>query len=78
MSQELRDENTESAAFGAWLLVQTSRTGWIGDLAKAAKADRSFPKEGDADAIRAHLGAKQADADMLEAVDDAERIWLRE
>ncbi|WP_404711940.1 hypothetical protein [Sphingomonas sp. MMS24-J13] len=78
MSDDLHGERLRPAAFGAWLLIQTDRDGWIGDLAKAAKADRGFPCDGDADAIRAHLSARQADADMLEALDDAEGIWLRE
>jgi hypothetical protein len=65
------------ASFGSWLLGQIDREGWIGDLAKAAKADRGFPREGDPDAVRRHLGEKQAESDMLEAVDDAEGLWLR-
>lgn len=63
--------------FGFWLLSQVNRSGWIGDLAKAAKADRGFPRDGDPDRVRAHLNEKQADSDMIEAVDDAESIWLR-
>jgi len=70
-------EGIDHEPFGAWLVMQTGRTGWIGDLAKAAKGDRSFPRNGDPDAVRAHLSEKQAESDMLEAVDDAERSWLR-
>lgn len=66
----------EEEAFGRWLLGQGGRDGWIADLAKAAKADRGFPRDGDPDAVRKHLSEKQADSDMLEAVDDAERLWL--
>jgi len=62
--------------FGTWLLGQAARDGWIGDLAKAAKADRKFPRDGDPDAVRKHLSANQAESDMLEAVDDAENAWL--
>jgi hypothetical protein len=62
--------------FGAWLLAQVARDGWIGDLAKAAKADRKFPKDGDPDTVRKHLSDNQAESDMLEAVDDAENAWL--
>jgi len=62
--------------FGRWLLEQTKRDGWIGDLAKAAKADRGFPKEGDPDAVRKRLNDLQAEGDMFEAVDDAETAWL--
>ncbi len=71
--QDSAAENAE--LFGHWLLAQTAREGWVGDLAKAAKADRSFPQGGDPDAVRRHLSEKQAESDMLEAVDDAERIW---
>jgi hypothetical protein len=69
--------DSDGTSFGQWLLVQTGRSGWIGDLAKAAKADRSFPRDSDAEAVRHHLSGKQADSDMLEAVDDAERLWSR-
>lgn len=65
-------------AFGAWLVSQQDRAGWIGDLAKAAKADRKFPRNGDPDDVRKHLNNSQADSDMLEAVDDAENLWLAE
>ena len=34
----LSDDDGEP--FGTWLLAQVAREGWIGDLAKAAKADR--------------------------------------
>ncbi len=64
--------------FGIWLQSQVVRTGWIGSLAKAAKADRGFPSSGDPEAARAHLSASQADSDMLEALDDAEREWLNQ
>jgi hypothetical protein len=62
--------------FGTWLLAQFNRDGWIGDLAKAAKADRKFPREADPDMVRKHMNDNQAESDMLEAVDDAENIWL--
>ncbi len=73
----MTDIETGGEPFGQWLVTQGHRDGWIGDLAKAAKADRSFPRDGDPDAVRAHLHTKQAESDMLEAVDDAETIWLR-
>ena len=68
----------ESEPFGEWLLTQANREGWIGDLAKAAKADRGFPRGGDPDVVRKHLSEKQAESDMLEAIDDAEGVWLRQ
>jgi len=63
-------------AFGQWLLNQTPRDGWVGDLARAAKKDSAFPKEGDPEAVRARLRALDADSDMFQAVDDAEMDWL--
>ena len=77
MTIEMEDPADTDQPFGSWLVTQTCRSGWISDLAKAAKADRGFPRDGDPDAVRAHLSGKQADSDMLEAVDDAERIWFR-
>lgn len=65
-----------SMPFGSWLLTQAQNDGWIGDLAKAAKADRAFPKGGDADAVRQRLSLAGAEADMVEAVDAAELAWL--
>ena len=73
----MTDFEAGAEPFGQWLVTQIHRDGWIGDLAKAAKADRSFPRDGDPEAVRVHLGSKQAESDMLEAVDDAETIWLR-
>jgi hypothetical protein len=46
--------------FGRWLLAQEDRGDWVDDLANAARADRSFPKEGDPEAVRAHLRQQQA------------------
>jgi len=74
---EVDDPADTGQPFGSWLVAQVNRSGWIGDLAKAAKADRGFPRDADPEFVRAHLSGKQADSDMLEAVDDAERIWLR-
>lgn len=62
--------------FGRWLLAQRDRGDWVDDLATAARADRSFPKDGDPEAVRAHLRAQQADGDTFQAVDDAEMDWL--
>ena len=62
--------------FGTWLLTQLKRDGWIGDLAKAAKADRRFPRDGDPHMVRKHLSDNQAESAMLEVVDDADNIGL--
>jgi hypothetical protein len=66
----------EREAFGRWLLVQKDRGDWVDDLATAARADRGFPKDGDPEAVRAHLRAQQVDGDVFHAVDDAELDWL--
>lgn len=62
-------------SFGRWLLEQADRGGLIGELAKAAKADRGFPKDGDSETVRKRLNSLGADPDMHEALDDAELDW---
>ncbi|MDV3477837.1 hypothetical protein [Sphingobium yanoikuyae] len=74
-SEAIEQDPFEGIAFGTWLIGQHGRDGWIGDLARAAKADRGFPRHGDPDAVRLHLNKMQAESDMFEAVDDAERLW---
>lgn len=62
--------------FGAWLIAQKDKGGLIGQLAAGAAADRRFPRQGDAEAVRKHLSAMQADGDMHAAIDDAELDYL--
>ena len=62
-------------AFGAWLLTQRDRGDWVDGIAEAARADRTFPKHGDPEAVRAHLRKQQADGDAFAAIDDAESDW---
>ncbi|MBV1692549.1 hypothetical protein KRR38_34185 [Novosphingobium sp. G106] len=62
-------------SFGEWLVAQTDRKGWVGDLAKAAKADRDFPRRASAADVRARLQKMGADGDVFEALDDAELDW---
>lgn len=71
----VQDAPAEPVAFGRWVLEQTERGGFLGALAKAAKADRGFPKDGDPEAVRKRLSAQGADPDMHEALDDAELDW---
>ncbi|MCG7349307.1 YozE family protein [Sphingomonas sp. ACRSK] len=59
-------------SFAAWLLMQRDRGDWIDRIAEQARADRAFPREGDADQVRAHLNKLQADGDAFAAIDDAE------
>lgn len=62
----------EKPAFARWLLDQVGRTDEIGTLAKAAKADAAFPKQGDVLAVSKRLNAVQADSDMHAALEQAE------
>ncbi|RZJ97488.1 MAG: hypothetical protein EOO76_18940 [Novosphingobium sp.] len=61
--------------FGQWLLAQKERKGWIGELSRAFKADRNFPRLGDPDDIRKYLRDVRAEGDAYEALDDAELDW---
>lgn len=64
-------------SFATWLLGQSKSGGTLGELAKAAKLDRGFPKAGSADDVRARFNAAGADGDAFEALDDAERDYDR-
>lgn len=68
--------NAQIEQFGTWLIAQHGRPGWVGDLARAAKGDRAFPRTGNPDAVRAHLNRMEAEGDMFEALDDAETLWF--
>jgi hypothetical protein len=65
----------EPLPFGRWLLTQRDRGDWVDELAVTARADRTFPKDGDPEAVRLHLRKQQADGDTFQAVDDAESSW---
>lgn len=77
---EMADYNDDAeplrVAFGRWLLTQRGRGDWVDGLADAARADRTFPRDGDPEAVRAHLRKQQADGDAFAAVDDAEGDWM--
>jgi len=76
MSNDPADEApTPRETFGRWLLKQRERGDWVDGLADAARADRSFPKDGDPEAVRGHLRKQQADGDAFAAIDDAETDW---
>jgi hypothetical protein len=75
MSETRRGGTAAPEPFGRWLLAQKERGDWIDALASAARADRTFPKDGDPEAVRKHLRAQQADGDAFQAVDDAESAW---
>lgn len=63
-------------SFGAWLLQQRDREGWIGQLVEAARKDPQFPRKGSPDEVRKRLNEMQADGDLHQAIDDAELDWL--
>lgn len=65
-----------SEPFGRWLIAQRDRGDWVDGLADAARSDRTFPKDGDPEAVRKHLRGQQADGDVFQAVEDAESAWL--
>lgn len=62
--------------FGTWLLKQVHRDDPIGNLAKAAAADRSFPRSGDVKAISKRLNIAGADPEMHQALEEAELDWI--
>lgn len=70
------DQQEPKPAFGKWLLLQRYRGDWVDGIADAARADRTFPKNGDPEAVRAHLRKQQADGDAFAAIDDAESDWM--
>lgn len=61
--------------FGAWLLQQKDRGGFVGQLATTAGTDRRFPKSGDPEGVRTYLREAMADGDMFDAIEDAEADW---
>jgi len=70
------DQSDAQVPFGRWLLIQRNRGDWVDGIADAARADRTFPKNGDPEAVRAHLRQQQADGDAFAAIDDAESDWM--
>jgi hypothetical protein len=73
---EPQAEPDDREPFGRWLIGQQKRDGWVGDLARSAKADPRFPKEGDVEAVRKWLSTQRASGDDYEALDDTEMDWL--
>lgn len=71
------EDVSERPPFGGWLTRQAGvRNDAMEMLVKAAKADRGFPKAGSPDDVRKYIGARGADPDLFEAIDDAELDWL--
>ena len=74
MTDASRNE-TKREPFGRWVTGQRERSDWIEELAFAARGDRTFPKDGDPEAVLAHLRFQQAAGEVFQAVDDAESEW---
>lgn len=70
------DDQEPKIAFGEWITTQRDRGDWVDGIADAARADRTFPKNGDPEAVRKHLRSQQADGDAFAAIDDAESEWM--
>jgi hypothetical protein len=62
--------------FGRWLIAQNVRGDWVDDLASAARADRTFRKNGGPEAAHAHLRQQQVGWDTFQTANDAENDWL--
>ena len=74
MRQEMGGAGAQQ--FGTWLVAQTGRGGFVGQIAEAAAGDRLFPRSGDVAAARMCLQDRRASGDDWEALDDAELDWL--
>jgi len=70
-------EAAERPCFVTWLLGQGKSGGTVGELAKAARGDRMFPRRGSVEDVRALFDAAGADGDAHAALDDAERAYDR-
>lgn len=66
----------ERQPFGAWLVAQKKRSGWIADLAKWAASDFRAQAAVTPDDVRKRLTEVYAEGDAFEALDDAELEWL--
>ncbi len=72
-----RRDLVERPPFGGWLTRQPiGKSDAMDLLIKGSKLDPAFPKSGDPDDVRKHLGGRGADPDVFEAIDDAELAWL--
>lgn len=62
-------------SFGRWLLAQLKRDDDIGALAKWAHTNRSFPIDGDVNAVSRLLNVVGAEGEMHLALEEAELDW---
>lgn len=75
IDQHNQDQAAQDQSFGAWLIEQKGRDGFIGGLADAAAGDRRFPRLGDVTAVRKWLQDNRASGDDWEALEEAELDW---
>lgn len=61
--------------FGRWLLDQAGRADRVGELARHARRDPQFPRDGDFRAISARFNAIGADGDAHAVLEEAELDW---
>lgn len=76
MVDQDNDEGIPRLGFGRWLMAQREQGDWVDGIADAARADRTFPKDGSPEDVCAHLRKQQADGDAFAAIDDAESDWM--
>lgn len=76
MATALDHDDAERMPFGIWLMQQRDRSGFVGQLANSAAADRTFPKTGTYEDARKWMQAQRASGDDWEALEDAESAWL--
>jgi hypothetical protein len=71
------DSQSMRPCFVTWLRGQEKGKGPLSELAKAARADASFPRRGSAEEVRIRFSRAGADGDAFAALEDAERAYDR-
>jgi hypothetical protein len=71
------DSQSTRPCFVTWLRGQEKGKGPLSELAKAARADASFPRRGSAEEVRIRFSRAGADGDAFAALEDAERAYDR-
>jgi len=54
-SNDLNSSATDNVTISAGLLIQHDRSGWVGDLVRAAKVDSKFPRANEVSSILGRL-----------------------
>jgi hypothetical protein len=66
----------KSGSFGSWLLAQAGRDDAIGELARHARADPRFPRNGSPKDVSKRLNELGAEGDLHLVLEDAELDWI--